>query len=105
MSLKEVVEILKTSELDRETKLEIIDIISSSHDQQMLDDLMELLVAWDKADNEEEANFSKKLLAINQAFEVRKQKIDTTALKAENQIAQDLEVTQKIQQIKSQLLS
>jgi len=105
MSVKQIVEILQNSELDRETKLQIIDILSVSHDQTMIDDLIDLLVAWNEADVQEQADFKEKLEAINQSFEKRKQKIEATALLAENQILNDLETAQKVEELKTKLSS
>jgi hypothetical protein len=105
MSVKQIVDILQNSQLDRETKLQIIDILSAAHDQKMIDDLIDLLAAWNEVDQAEQKDFLEKLENINRSFELRQQTIDAVALRAENQILNDMETAQKVEALKKQLSS
>lgn len=105
MSVKQIVDILQNGQLDRESKLQIIDILSLVHDQKMIDDLIDLLVTWNEADQEEQKDFKEKLKKINQAFELRKQKNEAKALRAEEQIVIDIETAQKVEDLKKQILN
>ncbi|MFH1088999.1 MAG: hypothetical protein V1716_01080 [Candidatus Uhrbacteria bacterium] len=105
MSVNKIIEILQESELDRETKLKIIDFLSVTDDQQKVDDLFDLLTAWQTVDLAEKKDFQNKLMAIMKVFEKKADKIENSALLSGRKIVDNMETVEKIETLKKQISS
>lgn len=105
MALADIVRILQTSELDRETKLGIINLISDSHDDSLIADLEDVLVAWHQADERDVAAFSAQLQTIEASFEKRKGETNAHALSSQQRVEAEAKSLEDAAVLKQKLIA
>lgn len=103
MSLEQIAQILQESPLDTETKLFVIDLVVMSQDKKLVQDVMDLVLVWKKADKEMLQTFHDGLFALVDEHEQRVAVAGTKQARAGLEIADQIKTEEKIEKIRKQV--
>ncbi len=104
MSLDQIAAILKDSPLDTETKLFAIDLIALSDDQRFVQDVMELILEWKKADAEMMSTLHDALFALSEEQRERAATRNVKQARTGMEIADQVMSEEQIEKIRQQLI-
>jgi hypothetical protein len=103
MSLEKATKILQDCELDRMTKLDVINLMTLSKDPAMVQDLVNLIIEWDTADNQEEEEFLLKMKEIESKYQKEVSQKEADAVEVLNDVKEEVESADKVQGLKEQI--
>lgn len=103
MSLDQIANILKESPLDTETKLFVIDLIAMSQDEKLVQDVMDLVLEWKKADAEMVQTLQDGLFALVEEHQQRVAAMNSKQALTGLEIADEIKREEKIETIRQQL--
>lgn len=100
----DLIRILQESELERETKLRIIEIVSVSQEEELVKELIEILKQWDAGDNQAEVETLAEFKKIEQKYEKDLKGIERKTSIALERIEDEVEKKDGIANIKKSIL-
>jgi hypothetical protein len=102
--MQDLVRILRDGELDRETKLRVIEIVSVSQDTGLVNDLVEVLKEWDAADNAMEKDITNSIAEVEVKYKIDLAQIEDASEKQIEQIESDVNKEDDISDLKKSIL-
>lgn len=96
--------ILEKTPLDRETKLQIIDVLLVTKDQAQIDELMKKLIEWKLADDAATEQFIEQIKALKQAYDQEIETIENKSQRKTLEVADMITKENKIQAIRKRIL-
>ncbi len=102
--MKDLVRILRDGELDRETKLRVIEIVSISQDENLVNDLVELLKQWDAADNAMEKDISESMAHIEEKYKTELKEVELASEQKLEQLESEMNKEDDISDLKQSIL-
>lgn len=100
----DLLRILRDSELDRESKLRVIEIVSVSQDEELVNDLIDVLKQWDAGDNMAEAETLAALSKIEAHYKEEVDGIERKTSAALERIEDEVEKEDGIGDIRKSIL-
>lgn len=100
---KDLIRILRESELSKEMKLDIISIVSSAKDEGYISGFIEMLKAWDEADNRLELDLAKKMQEVRAEYDARVQSEGAHLEDGLEQIEAEIENSKEIAKLKESI--
>lgn len=102
--MQDLVRILRDGELDRETKLRIIEIVSVSQDENLIKELIDVLKQWDAADNAMEKEIANSIAEVEQKYKIDIAEVEEASEKKIEQIENDVSKEDDISDLKKSIL-
>ncbi len=100
----DLLRILRDSELDRDSKLRVIEIVSMSQDQELVNDLIDVLKRWDAGDNMAEAETLADLRKIEAHYRDEMDEIERKTSSSLERIEDEVEKEDGVGDIKKSIL-
>lgn len=100
---QDLVRILRTSELSRDLKLQIVDIVSAVRDDAYVSGFIEMLKAWDEADNKTEINLLSKLEGAKDSYSEKQHQLDADLEKDFEELEDVVEEGEEIENLKKSI--
>ncbi len=104
MDLSELSNILTKSQLDKETKLMVVDLVALCKDKELLDDILNLIESWQKSDAQIQEEFIQQLLDLKIAHQNHIEVAVKDLVKDETQEIDGLKVQSEIDRIKKHIM-
>ncbi len=105
MSLNQLENLLQKSPLERETKLQIIDVIAYANDETTVNHLISLLVEWKKRDDEAMTTLTQQIEALKTQRTQDEETITNKAERTAREIADVVGREKKIQTIRNSIIN
>ncbi len=103
MQFNEIVEVLKNSPLDQETKLSIIDLITLNDDEKFTASVSALILEWKNADGLAVAELQNDLHALSEEHALGTQALERQQRTAGIEIVDAIKSEERMVEIKEQL--
>lgn len=105
MSLDQIAKILRESPLDRETKLFAIDLLTLTEDPKFIQNIMDLILEWKKADVETIETLQHGLFELAETYRTQVETLDQKQARVGLDIADQIKSQAKIERIRQKLMS
>lgn len=105
MPLRKLEPLLRNSILDRETKLQIIDLIVHTKDETSLKALMEHLSAWKQADDETVKQLVDQITALRDSYAQQEEQTEQHKRRKTLELADEVAREEKMQLIRNRILN
>ena len=102
--MQDLVRILRDGELDRETKLRVIEIVSVSQDENLVNDLVEVLKEWDAADNAMEKDIRNSIMQVEDKYKIEIAQVENSSGQKIEQIESEMNKEDNISDLKKSIL-
>lgn len=103
MSLDQIAAILRDSPLDIETKLFAIDLIALSDDERFVQDVMNLILEWKKADTETMSTLHDALFILSEAHQAQVDALSHKQTRVGLEISEQIHREEQLEKIRKQL--
>lgn len=103
MSLEQIASILRDSPLDVETKLFAIDLIALSDDERFVQDVMNLILEWRKADTETMSTLHNALSTLSEAHQAQVDVLAHKQTRTGLEISEQIHREEQLEKIRQQL--
>jgi len=103
MDTQKLLDILQHSELDRDTKLSIIDLLSRSDKKELIEDVVKVVIDWDEADEAEEASFKEALAKVAEKYDTELKKVEDRFALETKKLESELDESAKLGDIKNKI--
>lgn len=105
MSLDQVENLLQKSPLDRETKLQIVDLLIYADDETMVNNLIHFLIEWKRTDDEAVKTLTQKIEELTSKRTEDEASITRRGERKTREIADTIGREKKIQQIRNAIIN
>jgi hypothetical protein len=95
--------LLKTSVLEKETKLSIINAIALAPNKELVNEIIDLLSDWKETDDQAHVVFKDQLAELVEKYDKKLEEISEEALSDDVKIADEVQTQENIAKIKDQI--
>jgi hypothetical protein len=103
MSWSRFANILQTRPLDRETKLMLIDLLASTSDPKLEEEIFSFVFAWEEAEAQTQKHLVEGITRITDEYNQAVAALDAGAQKASLAIADDLSRQKRIEDLRAKI--